>query len=165
MRAWTWAMVAAITAAAFTFGLHFGNPVPVAFAQGGNTTGTVVATCGTGTLNVGNPAPIQVDTSGRLCAVASTATGGSATGTQANVASSASAVTILAANTARKGATIYNDSTAILYLILSTTTPTSTVYTIQMASQSYYEVPFGYTGIIQGIWASANGAARVTQFQ
>ena len=38
------------------------------------------------------------------------------TATLSNVASSATNVTVLAANTARKGATIVNDSTQILYL-------------------------------------------------
>ena len=85
------------------------------------------------------------------------------TGTQSNVASSASAVTILASNATRQGATVFNDSTAVLYLILSSTTPTTSVYTTQVAPNWYYEVPFRYTGIIKGIWASANGNARVTE--
>lgn len=87
----------------------------------------------------------------------------SATGTQSNVASSATAVTVLASNALRLGATIFNDSTQILYLILSATTPTSSVHTIQMSAGAYYEVPFGYRGVVQGIWASANGSARVTE--
>jgi hypothetical protein len=32
-----------------------------------------------------------------------------------------------------------------------------------MVADAYYEVPFGYTGRIDGIWASANGNARVTE--
>jgi hypothetical protein len=99
----------------------------------------------------------------------STAEPGAATGTTAQVAGSATAVTILAANTSRRGATIVNDSSAILYLILSSTTPTSAVYTVALDGKSavgaYYEVPFGYTGIIKGIWASATGNAVVTEFQ
>lgn len=86
----------------------------------------------------------------------------SSTGTHANVASSASNVTLLASNASRLGATIYNDSTAILYVKLGATAST-TSYAAQMATLSYYEVPFGYTGIIDGIWASANGNARVTE--
>jgi len=88
----------------------------------------------------------------------------SGTGTFSQVASSASAVTILAANASRLGGTVYNASTQILYLILSATTPTTANYTLAMAASSYYEVPFGYTGIIKGIWASANGNANVTEF-
>jgi len=90
--------------------------------------------------------------------------GASGTGTLSQVASSATAVTILAANTNRKGASIYNASTQVLYLGLSGTTPTSSVYTVAMAAGSYYEAPAGYNGIIKGIWASANGQADVTEF-
>lgn len=87
---------------------------------------------------------------------------GAATGTQTSVASSASNVTILASNTSRKGATIYNDSTAILYIRFAATATTSN-YTVQIPSGGYYEVPFRYTGIIDGIWSAANGNARVTE--
>lgn len=87
-----------------------------------------------------------------------------ATGTPTNVASSATSVTVLAANVARQGATVYNDSTAILYLLLSTGgTASTTAYTVQVPAQGYYEVPFRYTGALIGIWASAAGSARVTE--
>lgn len=71
---------------------------------------------------------------------------------------------ILAANASRKGATIWNDSTAILYLNLSAGVSSATNCTVKMIADAYYEVPAGYTGIIRGIWASdASGAARVTE--
>ena len=85
-----------------------------------------------------------------------------ATGTTTSVASSASNVTLLAANTARLGATIYNDSTKVLYLKLGSTAST-TSYTVQIGRDGFFEVPFGYTGIIDGLWASVGGAARVTE--
>lgn len=88
----------------------------------------------------------------------------SATGTQSSVASSASDVTILASNANRLGAIVYNDSTQILYLLLAAATSSSTVYSVQLATNDYYEVPAFYTGILKGIWASANGNARVTEF-
>jgi hypothetical protein len=34
---------------------------------------------------------------------------------------------------------------------------------VQIAASGYYEVPFGYPGAIDGIWASANGNARITE--
>lgn len=86
------------------------------------------------------------------------------TGTTSNVSGSASSGTILASNSNRLGAAIYNDSTAVLYLLLASGTASTTNYTVQLAPQFYYEVPFSYTGIIVGIWAAANGAARVTEF-
>jgi len=104
----------------------------------------------------GAPSQVVVDTGG--IRVHSTC------GTTAltNVASSASSVTVLAANTARLGATVQNDSTQVLYLKLGTTAST-TSYTVKMVAGAYYEVPFGYTGRIDGIWAAANGNARVTE--
>lgn len=68
---------------------------------------------------------------------------------------------ILAANASRLGATVYNDSTAILYLALGTAAASTTDFTVKMVASAYYEVPFGYEGQIRGIWASATGSARV----
>jgi len=89
----------------------------------------------------------------------------SATATNSNVASSASSVTILASNANRLGATVFNDSTQILYLNLAGNAASSTNYTVQLQSNAYYELPTPhlYTGAITGIWASANGNARVTE--
>lgn len=88
----------------------------------------------------------------------------SATPGQTSVPASASNVTVLAANSARMGASITNDSTALLYLKLGATAST-TSYTVKMAAGAMYEVPFGYTGVIDGIWASATGNARVTELE
>jgi len=87
------------------------------------------------------------------------------TGTRSQVSDSATNVTILAANASRLGATVYNDSSAILYLGLGTTDVTTSNYTIKVASSGYYEVPYGYTGAIEGLWATDpnDGAARVTE--
>ena len=88
----------------------------------------------------------------------------SGTGTHANVADSAVSATLIASNANRLGATIYNDSTVSLYLKLAATASATSFTTILLA-QDYYEVPFGYTGIIDGIWASdASGSARVVEF-
>lgn len=72
--------------------------------------------------------------------------------------------TLLAANVNRRGASVYNDSDQILYLKMGTVAST-TSFTVKMAAQSYYEVPFGYSGQIDGIWAAdSTGAARITEF-
>ena len=90
----------------------------------------------------------------------------SATGTKSNVVSSASSVTILASNVSRKGAMVYNDSTAILYLDLSGGTASNSSYSVQVPANGFFELPGPvlYTGAITGIWASAVGNARVTEF-
>lgn len=86
----------------------------------------------------------------------------SPTATLSNVSGSASSVTLLASNANRRGATIQNDSSAVLYVKFGATAST-TSYTVKMVADSYYEIPFGYTGIIDGIWASATGSARITE--
>lgn len=89
-----------------------------------------------------------------------------ATGTPTQVNASASAVTLLAANANRKAASIYYDAGAIGYIILSATTPTTSVYSIKMGQGyfNYFEVPPGYTGIVQGIFSAATGAVAVTEY-
>tara|TARA_R110000868_G_scaffold148399_7_gene370319 strand:- start:70 stop:1002 length:933 start_codon:yes stop_codon:yes gene_type:complete len=83
--------------------------------------------------------------------------------TLTNVTSSATTATILASNSNRRMATIYNDSTSALYLKYGATA-SATSYTIKMEAGAYYELPTPvYTGVLDGIWISANGFARVTE--
>jgi hypothetical protein len=90
-------------------------------------------------------------------------TNGAASASPTSKARSASNQTFLALNANRKGATIYNDSSALLYVKFGATASTSD-FTVRLANQSYYEVPFSYTGRIDGIWASAGtGAALITE--
>lgn len=85
------------------------------------------------------------------------------TGTQTSVAGSGSSGTLLAANTSRKSASIYNDSTAILYVKFGETASTSS-YKVQLGPNEYFEFPQPcYTGIVDGIWASATGNARISE--
>jgi hypothetical protein len=114
----------------------------------------------------GNIVPASANESGNVPIIVEQGTGPTA-GTITSVNGAATSTTILAANTSRKGATITNDSTAILYLALSDTTASATVYSIKLSPDDYYELPVTeagvYTGKIVGIWASATGAARVTE--
>jgi hypothetical protein len=82
--------------------------------------------------------------------------------TVTSVAASTSNVTLLAVNANRLGASIYNDSNSLLYVKLGATASTSS-YTIKLFSQSYWEIPTNYTGIIDGIWANSNGSARIDE--
>lgn len=79
-----------------------------------------------------------------------------------SVASSAVEVTLLPENVKRFGATIYNDSTKILFVKFGTGVST-TSFTAKIPSAGYFEVPFTYAGIITGLWAAVNGAARITE--
>ena len=87
----------------------------------------------------------------------------SATVTPATVNSSTTSNTLLAANSNRKGASIWNNSTATLYVELGATA-SNTVYTVKVDAGGYYEIPYGYTGAIAGIWSAANGNALVREF-
>lgn len=101
--------------------------------------------------------PVATDAQGRIYVIQK-----APTATLSNVSSSATNVTILAANTGRIGAQFYNDSTTVLYLKFGTTA-SATSFTVPLAAATYYELPGGYTGNIDGIWASANGTCRVTE--
>lgn len=104
-----------------------------------------------GTMKVTNPDGSKIVTSANTVVTTS-------------VASSATNVDLLDPNLARKQATFYNDSTQILYLKLGAGASTSS-YHIQMAAGSYYELATPcYTGLISGIWASANGNVRTGEW-
>lgn len=80
--------------------------------------------------------------------------------TTTSVAASVTSVTLLPANGTRLGATVYNDSMSLLYIKLGSTASTSS-FEIKLFPLSYYEVPYGYTGQIDGIWSNASGFARI----
>lgn len=82
-----------------------------------------------------------------------------------SVASSASSVSLIAANTRRAGVSVQNTSTAILYLLVGGGTATATTsHSVQIPSNGYWEAPYGFTGALSGIWASANGSANITEY-
>jgi hypothetical protein len=87
------------------------------------------------------------------------------TAATSNVASSATNVTIIPADSTGSepnGRMVFNDSTAILYLKFGAGASVSS-YTVQIAAGGLYEFPLPvYGGQVDGIWASANGNARVT---
>jgi hypothetical protein len=79
-----------------------------------------------------------------------------------SVNDTANSTTLLAANTSRKEAIIYNDSTAILYVKFGTTA-SATDFTYKVQPDGAID-DIRYTGRIDGIWASdASGAARITE--
>lgn len=157
-----------------------GNPVYTAGDDGTNlrafrtdTTGRqiVVGAAADGTAVTGNPVliggqdgtnvqSILTDTTGHLLVISTpTASGTSST---TSVAASAASTTLLASNTARLGATIVNDGNRNLFVKFGTTA-SATSFTVKIPANGYYEVPFNYTGRIDGIWDVANGSARMTE--
>jgi hypothetical protein len=70
--------------------------------------------------------------------------------------------TIATASTGRLGCTIFNSGPGNLHITLGTATTSTSVFTAKLSSGDYYEVPFNYTGLIGGIFATA-GTAEVTE--
>lgn len=87
----------------------------------------------------------------------------SATPVQSSPGPSTSSTSILTSNANRLGGTIFNEGAAICYVKLGATA-SITSYTVQIAALGYYEIPFGYTGAIDGITASGTAQLRVTEF-
>ena len=87
-------------------------------------------------------------------------------GVLANVASSATSVTIFAANARATKRVLYNDSSATLYLRFASGTASTTSFSVLVPTNTLYEFPGApiYRGVVTGIWASANGSARTTEY-
>jgi hypothetical protein len=69
--------------------------------------------------------------------------------------------TIATASTGRLGCTIFNSGPGNLHVTLGTATTSTSAFSVRLSSGDYYEVPFNYTGLIGGIFATA-GTAEVT---
>lgn len=109
-------------------------------------------------------APVKAD--GSLDAPMSAIAYGGSGATATNVPSSAADGLLKAANASRVGLVISNDSTAILYVLLGTGTASATNYTYALPAKgtvAVSQVISGYTGMVRGIWGSANGFAMVTE--
>ncbi len=115
------------------------------------------------------PAYVQVDSTGAPVPAGTSASptvmtsATSSTGTVTSVANSTSTGTLLASNASRLGATLYNDDTAAILKIKLGTAASTSSFTYAMPPGGYFEVPFGYTGIVTGIASVATGNARITE--
>jgi hypothetical protein len=78
------------------------------------------------------------------------------------IAADTVAVHLLEANRFRHLATVYNDSSATLYLKLGAQANADD-WTVKLNPNDYYETPAGYTGPLSASWSAANGQARVTE--
>ena len=87
---------------------------------------------------------------------------------RANATTATSATTdaiLLPARSDRRSATIFNDSTAVLSVRYGFDAASTSVYSEQVAAGATIPIPAGYTGEVHGVWASANGQARITEFR
>ena len=130
-----------------------------AFTLSNGTVGTALGTAGNPLVTAGTGGGSAMTSAEFLANLRST------TGAKTSVNSGIASVTILALNANRKGATITNTDANALLLDLSGGTASSTSFSVSIPANGYYEVPFGYTGLITGIWAADGaGAALVTEF-
>lgn len=124
--------------------------------------GTLTAvTTVTAVTAITNALPAGTNTIGAVTGAGSATA--STAGTQ--VASSASSVTLLSSNAARKGMLFFNNSTSVAYVLFGTTA-SATAFSVYMAPNATYEM-FGvnlYTGRVDAIWVTANGNMQVTEW-
>ncbi len=84
-----------------------------------------------------------------------------------SVTSAAASTSLIASNANRKMLIITNESTAVLYIDLSGGTASATSYSVVLGPTATSVSPSftisNFTGAVTGIWASANGFARITE--
>ena len=85
--------------------------------------------------------------------------------TVSSIASNASSVLLLAANTGRKALFVMNDSTSVLRLSFATPATSANAFVVIQPAQFLILDPLLIgSGPIYGVWASANGTAQVTEW-
>lgn len=89
-------------------------------------------------------------------------TAGAGTGTTTQVAATGANQTLLAANAARLGVTLYNNSTSAVNVKLGAVA-SSTDFTKRMLPQEYWTPPQNYTGRIDAIYDSGAGSMNITE--
>lgn len=86
------------------------------------------------------------------------------TGTQTSVTAAITDTSLLSSTPGRIRYVIHNDSTAVLKLLAAAGTASATVFTLPIAAGGTYVDDVGWTGQVRGIWAAANGSARITEY-
>jgi hypothetical protein len=104
------------------------------------------------------PVPVSLESTTRI----GTVTPALVSDTSSSVPSSTTTQILAAANTNRRSLTIFNNSTAILYVCFSETA-TQARAKVPIGAGGFYEMPTGvvYTGIVSGIWTDTNGNASI----
>lgn len=85
--------------------------------------------------------------------------------TVTKIDASQSNTTLLVVNGDRKMATIYNNSTATLFIKYGATA-SATSFSLKIGAGDYLEFPYPcYTGQIDGFWDALNGNAMITEIE
>lgn len=82
------------------------------------------------------------------------------------VPSAAVSTPLLAINLRRKGGSIFNtDANALCIRMDGGTATITTGFNVRLIQNAYFEIPFGYTGAITGIWeVDGAGAANIAEY-
>ena len=128
----------------------------------GNTSALVLNIVNTNIINTANVALVNNTVIISNTNVVKVRSSVSTIGTSSSMAGNTTATILLPSNANRISYRIYNESTAILYLLCATGTPSNTNYSLQIASGGYF-TDDDYSGIIQGVWANSVGFARITE--
>ena len=89
--------------------------------------------------------------------------GQSSSTVKTTIAATTTSEELLAVNPRRIGAIVANNATTRLWLHLGDTASQFS-HTAVIEPGGYYEVPYGYTGAVSGIWVGSFGSAQVTEF-
>ena len=87
-------------------------------------------------------------------------------GNPQSVAASITSVSLFGANGAAKFRSIFNESTANLFVLFNGVNASLTLYTVKVLPGTYYEFNnfYLYNNQVNGIWDAANGFARTMEF-
>lgn len=150
------------------------NPLPVNATVSGAGDGSIVdgaaPTIKATVKDYVNSNPLTVvltDVNGDPYVASGAVTVPPATATRSIVGDSATAVSLIAANSGRKGLVITNDSSARVFIGYGTVDPTTSSYTFVIYSGQTWEMTAAnlFTGQLKGIWETDpnDGAARITE--
>jgi len=104
----------------------------------------VSVTDGTKVLGTGSSAPLYVNV---VNSITSSTT--STTTVVSQVLAWTGSYAMLASNTARKGVSISKEGAGWAYVLFGSGTPSDVLFSVKLANNSFYEVPFNYTGPIK----------------
>jgi len=109
------------------------------------------------------------DASGNLLVNIASTSGSGATPAASNatltsVTAATTSTALLAANPSRKGAYIYNNGGANMYLAYGATA-SLTAFSVKIAAGSFFELPTTpvWQGALSAIWDSVSGNAQITE--
>lgn len=138
-----------VTVAGITLSASFPSSLTVDQGTGDPSNPWFVTTTGSLPVTLTSPLPLPVIQSSSLAI-------------RTVVSASLTTVTLLNANSARRGAIFFNDSTSVMYLALG---PSGSLYdyTDTIAGGTSDDLDFGYQGVVTAVWLSPVGQARVTE--